>query len=178
MDFRETSLIQGLNSYWYPIDSEFHYRSDIIFCYIFRISLESDLTRSILIKKETVKYLTDFFDTQNWWSSSSEIYGLYFFVYRIHFAIILTIGRICFFGQILRFSGWQTEILSNFLFQVFDISSFFEFIKNRCQCKLAVGTLLSTKGNMDIEMMGHKYDDMNKTHKYNSVSLTSLSTTA
>lgn len=177
MDFRETSLIQGLNSYWYPIDSEFHYRSDIIFCYIFRISLESDLTRSILIKRKhsrislissilridgvhPQKYMVCTFcpqDTLRYHSDDRK-------------NLLLRADP-----SFLRMTNWNTL---EFPFSGIRYIFVFEFIKNRCQCKLAVGTLLSTKGNMDIEMMGHKYDDMNKTHKYNSVSLTSLSTTA
>ncbi len=133
MDCFQRCVIETLNTERKSIDSHIYESLHVLFSDIFWIGFERNFYLGSFIKWKTIEYFSYFLVWENGRCSSSEINR-----FLLSYFIIFPIG----------------EIFSNLIFEVFDISTFFKIIKNRCQCEFAVGTLLSTEGNVDIEMFG------------------------
>lgn len=137
----EGCIIHTLYANWYAIYSEWNKFLYIFFWEVFRITFEwyfssVFLTGSVfLIKRKTCKNLSNLFLRENWRSSSSKIYtpmSIFSYIYPM---------RIFF-----------RKILGDFLFEVLSVTIFFQVVEYRSQGEFTIGTLLSTKGNMDVKV--------------------------
>ena len=129
MDFNKRGFIECLDSKRNTINTQFEYSINVFLIDILRVTFKSNLTMGISIQWKTTQNITNFIMGKNRRSSSSKIQSIYrsSFIYR-------------------------SKILTDLFFEVFDISPFLEFIKNRRECKFTIWALLSTKWNMEIKV--------------------------
>ena len=125
-------IVQALNADRKASDPKFKKSSYIFFCEVFGVRFKRDFYTFFFIKRKALEYLSCFMVREDRWRSSSEIdsFSREFFIVLFEFE----------------------KILSDFFFKVFEVSFFLQIIKNRCESKLTVGTFLTTKRDVDIEV--------------------------